>query len=1107
MEHELCFDQNPFAAGEVRKFRELRLKLLKLVYKDNEEYLAELTELLDALNSLEYSHKFVREETVGELLAQCCYLVPLANERLVSKFCLLICNLVNKQQLVLVERLETVTEYVVRGLHKCTTWVVFDLLRALGVIVYENTGRLTQYHEDLLGEHGLLIRLCTSQDENVLRAVIQCIENLTIREDCQVRCFRCLLSLLQTPKPTAMETMTHCKLLMCGLKGMQNLLVVTHCLPADALGPLLAVLKVLMFHGLPGCPTNIPLSLYPTPLTQFDPSTSSSAATTVTPKKASNVKKGKKKQAQRKKKGGGEEEGEEEEKPNTEDVYAMSWSKVSSSDSEYSDAEGGVQASRTKNTYSRVRQCAFCSFHALIKATERRVMFGYWTCFIPDSPGEAAMAHTLLAAILKDPSTKSRRAAIAVLTVLLESSRQFLMAAEDSDQYRSAPYTPFSVTLGHMIKEIHTCLLQALSSEASLLAITQIIKCLATLILNVPYQRLQAGLLTAVVTQIPAFISHRDPNICVACLTCLGSVASSQAQPTEVNALLLPPRLTEAPPSEQATASGELSWVLKICVKNTAPSLLLDPAERSSSKTAAVQPLPVRLESLQLLSQLAKSHFGVLRPRLTLIRDLIQLCFMDKDPAVQLHGAKLLDGVSTVVQQQQQQQQEEGEGEAPPALPREPMSKQQMLDLWSPLLAGPVPNLLQTATYEAVKYTLCDCLANVGPSVFALLPREQHILCLTLLLGLASDEDFHVRAAAVRALGVYVRYPCLREDVCFMADAANAVLTALDEQSLVVRAKAAWALGNLSNAIVLNRSHEAFVHGFSDMLLLKLFEVATAASKDSDRVRSNAVRALGNLLRYLPPKSHGEVGLQSEALMFMFAATDSCRFKQTVEAAIESLITNVATGTMKVRWNSCYALGNMLQNEPLLLDSQAADSARMRSKVFRTLAEAVHDCRNFKVRINAALALAVPSRRSHYGSDFVLIWQSLLRALQVLEENSDFTEFRYLNSLIEQIGGSLVHLAAILEADDLSALAKDSQHQALLLCYLEKYKQLIHENHSVSGAQRRTALSEAERNVRSLQPHREEVFLDALSVAFDDCIPDAVELKNPQKSAFVQSYD
>jgi len=36
---------------------------------------------------------------------------------------------------------------------------------------------------------------------------------------------------------------------------------------------------------------------------------------------------------------------------------------------------------------------------------------------------------------------------------------------------------------------------------------------------------------------------------------------------------------------------------------------------------------------------------------------------------------------------------------------------------------------------------------------------------MTLLLGLAGDDDHHVKEAATRALGCYRVYPCLRE-VC-----------------------------------------------------------------------------------------------------------------------------------------------------------------------------------------------------------------------------------------------------------------------------------------------------------------------------------------------------
>lgn len=128
--------------------------------------------------------------------------------------------------------------------------------------------------------------------------------------------------------------------------------------------------------------------------------------------------------------------------------------------------------------------------------------------------------------------------------------------------------------------------------------------------------------------------------------------------------------------------------------------------------------------------------------------------------------------------------------------------------------------------------TLCACI---------FLKDKTQVLCITVLLGLTYSENSLVKAAAVRALGVYVLFPCLREvwvtcsteplptphlfcllqsvtsvplfiwcsfsdsqDVMFVADTANAILTVLDDRSPNVRAKAAWSLGNLTDTLIVN---------------------------------------------------------------------------------------------------------------------------------------------------------------------------------------------------------------------------------------------------------------------------------------------------------------
>lgn len=40
---------------------------------------------------------------------------------------------------------------------------------------------------------------------------------------------------------------------------------------------------------------------------------------------------------------------------------------------------------------------------------------------------------------------------------------------------------------------------------------------------------------------------------------------------------------------------------------------------------------------------------------------------------------------------------------------------------------------------------------------------KTQLMCITMLLGLTYTESYLVKTAAVRALGVYILFPCLRE--------------------------------------------------------------------------------------------------------------------------------------------------------------------------------------------------------------------------------------------------------------------------------------------------------------------------------------------------------
>uniref|UniRef100_A0A2K5KK49 HEAT repeat-containing protein 6 n=1 Tax=Cercocebus atys TaxID=9531 RepID=A0A2K5KK49_CERAT len=923
-------------------FRRLSARLCALRPDESSSARTEIHLLFDQLISENYSEgSGVAPEDVSALLVQACRLVPLNQNHLVSKVSQLIHHLLNRLQVIVDEQhLDFLLAYTISAIHQCSSWTHMEILQALAALVYCNGSK---WYIPTLIVH-ITFELFSLYAFSVPGQPY-------LEEPYQNICFQAFLTILQSPKSSDMDDITFCMLLQNALKGIQSLLNGGRMklTQTDELGALLAVLKKFMFHGLPGLNIEMPTVLYPTPLPQYDgrtpikPQQSESSASRPTLKKS----KVKPKKIQ---------QGEEEEKESSGEIEAASvtgtgrvnlhegntwspsslgvqslpldgsgaagkdgvsspfssssWKRVSSSESDYSDAEGGMQ-SKMRSYQAKVRQGALVCFLSTIKSIEKKVLYGYWSAFIPDTPELGSpQSVSLMTLTLKDPSPKTRACALQVLSAILEGSKQFLSVAEDTSDHRRA-FTPFSVMIASSIRELHRCLLLALVAESSSQTLTQIIKCLANLVSNAPYNRLKLSLLTKVWNQIKPYIRHKDVNVRVSSLTLLGAIVSTHAPLPEVQLLLQQPCSSGLGNSNSATPHlSPPDWWKKA---PAGPSL----EERSvSSPEGSSEPCW-----------------------------LIRLC------------------ISIVV------------------LPKE--------DSCSGSDAGSAAG----SAYEP------------SPMRLEALQNDRQILCITVLLGLNDSKNRLVKAATSRALGVYVLFPCLRQDVIFVADTANAILMSLEDKSLNVRAKAAWSLGNLTDTLIVNMEtpDPSFQEEFSGLLLLKMLRSAIEASKDKDKVKSNAVRALGNLLHFLQP-SHIE----------------KPTFAEIIEESIQALISTVLTeAAMKVRWNACYAMGNVFTNPALPLGT-----APWTSQAYSALTSVVTSCKNFKVRIRSAAALSVPGKREQYGSveQYARIWNALVTALQKSEDTIDFLEFKYCASLRTQICQALIHLLSLASASDLPCI-------------------------------------------------------------------------------------
>ncbi|XP_068271689.1 HEAT repeat-containing protein 6 [Nyctibius grandis] len=1020
-------------------------------------------------------------QDVCALLVQACQLVHLDQEHLVSKVCQLIHHLLNRFQVMVDEQnLNFLLSYCISALKQCNSWTHVEILQALAALVYNNGPKCQKYLPDLLGKTGLLVQFSDSAqpDVELRRAAVRSMANLCLSvsgqpymdESYRSVCFQTFLSVLQSSKTSDVDDITFCMLLQNALKGIQLLLNggKMKLMQTDQLGSLLAVLKKCMFHGLPGLSIEVPAALYPAPLPQYDkrspvkqePSEPAASKQTGNRRKKS---KGKQKKGEFGEEGGedlgdaGNESvlganmlklrlGDVQNSPGSDprtrasDVayvpagkdhlssHHASWKRISSSESEYSDAEGGMQ-SKVRSYQANVRQGALACFLSTIKSIEKRVLYGYWSAFVPDAPGIGSpQSVSLMTIALKDPSPKTRACALQVLSAILEGSKQFLSVAEDANDHRRA-FTPFSVTMASSIRELHRCLLLALVAESSSQTLTQIVKCLANLVSNAPYSRLKPGLLTRVWNQIKPYICHKDVNVRVSSLTLLGAIVSVQAPLPEVQLLLQQPsssglnnsgsatphRLNsseqwrkalpsdEEPPDNPAgCTSSEPCWLLRLCV-----SIIVLPREDSCSDSDAnfpafssiYEPCPLRLESLQVLALLVKGYFSVAQSYFLELGEVACRCMEEMDPSVQLHGAKLLEELGTGVLQQYKPDSA--------VAPDQRVLVSVVVTFWTMMLSGPLPGILQNSPHATLQTSACDALSSILPEAFSSLQNDQQILCVTLLLGLNHSENPLVKAAAARALGVYILFSCLRQDVMFVADTANAILNSLHDKSPNVRAKAAWSLGNLTDTLIINLETmgQSFQEEFSDLLLLKMLRSATEASKDRDKVKSNAVRALGNVLHFLQPHH-----------------VANPRFREAIEDSLQALIATVQSeATMKVRWNACYALGNVFKNPALPLGE-----APWTTQAYSALSSVVKSCKNFKVRIKSAMALSIPSKRECYGSteQFCQIWSALVVALQKSEDTEDFLEFKYSASLRTQICQALLHLLSLAKSTDLPVIRK-----------------------------------------------------------------------------------
>ncbi|KAG5019697.1 hypothetical protein JHK87_015552 [Glycine soja] len=317
-----------------------------------------------------------------------------------------------------------------------------------------------------------------------------------------------------------------------------------------------------------------------------------------------------------------------------------------------------------------------------------------------------------------------------------------------------------------------------------------------------------------------------------------------------------------------------------------------------------------------------------------------------------------------------------------------------------------------------VRAASVTCFAGMTSSVFICFSKEKQDFILSSLVHAAVHDNVpSVRSAACRAIGIISCFP----QVCQSAEVLDKFIHAVEintrDALISVRITASWALANICDAIC--HSDRILPYGqmgsnSNTQVIVSLSECALHLTKDGDKVKSNAVRALGYISRILKSSTSKFQGtsaghhdrmtdayLNSENLMVcqQNCASDSLQDLNRLERIVHAFISCITTGNVKVQWNVCHALGNLFLNETLRL--QDMDWTPV---VFGVLLQLLRNSSNFKIRIQAAAALAVPMSMQDYGLSFSEIVQSVEHVMENIDDDqiSGPSNFKYRVSLQKQ---------------------------------------------------------------------------------------------------------
>jgi hypothetical protein len=723
---------------------------------------------------------------------------------------------------------------------------------------------------------------------------------------------------------------------------------------------------------------------------------------------------------------------------------------------------------QTDKLSAKVRLSAINSLQTAFKVFDKRTILSYWDSFIPNdinyttpsSLNASTLSNlTLISILLHDYSPKVRAYTTQTLTIFIDSIRNLFQIANEQHTgiQQSAAQSAFisqSYKMTIIIKNLLATLnflIQQEEKRENYFNLIELLKCLNQLLKSIPFDKLKPGLLIKLIDFLLKYLFYSKRNYqnnsikqaSLACLTTLinlknveidlilknklnmarfesnggddnsslsGSI-TPQLEQLNLNAYMKqlnqnqPNKVTYFYTNSSNVLSGaHTPTTISNCLNENQNNCWLIDFAVKQALNATDQDL--RVACLNTLLSLCKNYF-----HLFYIQQLAQLEGLFIKNFTQTQAAQFQPEILSSLKLLE---------ELTRYLSTDKVRANNQLDLsecvkfWIHLIDDTflIKRFLIDDKAYLICSQVCDCLAACGSDIYENLPSNVQLNLRINLITLTKAPSNLIRAASIRALGVYITYPSLKEDFKFIYDLVNCIMKILENDSNnLVKQKCTWSLSNLSEVLIENKDKLAsiFVENFNSFIFFRLLRLTTeVCARESDKIKSYLVRTLGNLLNYVSESFINCENSSSDQLMITMNRQNRNSLTQQqindqITRSIDCLIQCGQAKMLKVKWNLCHSFGIVLRNSHVL------NRAIWQTSIFETLIGFCLNNPNFKIKINSIIALMQLQKRD-YGLNlfYSRLWSCLFRSFFSInfenQSNTDTSnEFEHKKTLIQQV--------------------------------------------------------------------------------------------------------